>query len=134
MILLPFAIDPHGRWGPILQNFLYHAETTLEYKFYATQLNAKIMFHKATNDPCPLGILKTADFIWKQHKERTFFGHSYTAPTPSMYTIQQLGLGITKAYTSHYWNVIKNSTPTQTLIGRNNNHSHTHDVPNLNST
>ena len=89
MILLPFAIDPHGHWGPILQYFLYHAETTLEYKFYATRPNSKIMFHRATYNPCPLGILKTADSIWKQNKTRTFFGHSYTAPTLSLYTIQR---------------------------------------------
>lgn len=82
MILLPFIIDPHGWWGPILQNFLYHAETTLEYQFYASRPNAKIMFHRATTNRCPLGILKTADNIWKQKKQRTFFGHSYTAPTP----------------------------------------------------
>jgi hypothetical protein len=72
LILLPFAIDPFGRWGPILQNFLLRSETTLEYKFHATRPNAKIMVHKATSDPCPLGILRTADHVWKHTKQRNF--------------------------------------------------------------
>jgi hypothetical protein len=113
MILIPFAIDPHGRWGPMLQNFLLRTETTLQYNFQATRPNAKLMFHKATTEPCPIGILRTADYHWKQNKQRKFFGFSYTAPTPTIHTIQQLGLGITKAYTTHIRNAIKNSTPSR---------------------
>lgn len=29
-ILLAFAIDPHGRWGPILQNFLTTSKSSIE--------------------------------------------------------------------------------------------------------
>jgi len=64
------------------------------------------MFAKITAHPCPIGILKTADARWKVNKTRIFFGHSYTSPSPSIYTIQQLGLGITKAYST----LIKNAT------------------------
>jgi hypothetical protein len=113
MILLPFAIDPHGRWGPILENFLSHSSTNLEYKFNANRPNAKIMFTRATTEPCPLGILRTADHIWKQNKQQQFFGFSYTSPTPSIYTTQKLGLGITKAFTTHIRNATKNCNPNQ---------------------
>jgi hypothetical protein len=128
MILLPFAIDPFGRWGPILQNFLLRSETNLEYKFHATRPNAKIMFHKATSDPCPLGILRTADHVWKHTKQRNFFGYSYAAPTPSTFTIQQLGLGITKAFTTHIRNAIKHSTPHQ-HTGETTIHTHNTTTP-----
>ena len=133
MILLPFAIDPFGRWGPILQNFLLRSETTLEYKFHATRPNAKIMFHKATSDPCPIGILRTADHVWKHTKQRNFFGYSYTAPTPSIFTIQQLGLGTTKALTTHIRNAIKHSTPHQNT-GETTTHTHNTTTSYLNRT
>jgi hypothetical protein len=126
MILLPFAINPHGRWGPITQHFLLHSETNLEYKFNTTRPNAKPMFHKVTTDPCPLEILQTADHIWKSTKQRNFFGYSYTAPTPSIFTIQQLGLGITKAFTTHIKNAIKNYTPYKHTEGTT--HTHNTDV------
>jgi hypothetical protein len=99
MILLLLAIDQHGRWGPIMQNFLLHLDIDHQYNFCQNRPNAKIMFHRATTNPCPLGVLKTADQMWKQNQKRQFFGYSYTASSPSIYTIQKLGLGLTKAFT-----------------------------------
>ena len=96
MILLPFALDSFGRFGLALQNFLFNTATPPKYKFKANLPNASIMAFKATTAPCPLGILQTADHVWKENQTRPFYGHSYTAPTPSIHTIQQLGLGITK--------------------------------------
>jgi hypothetical protein len=90
IILLPFAIDPHGRWGPITENFLNLHDQDLNYTFPAHRPNAATMFIKSTCTPCPIGILRTADKLWKLSKTRQFFGHSYTAPTPSIYTIQQM--------------------------------------------
>jgi hypothetical protein len=40
MVLLPFAIDPHGRWRPILQHFLSLLDKALDYNFPQHQLNA----------------------------------------------------------------------------------------------
>ena len=80
----------------------------LAFDFPPSRPIARIMFTKSTNFPSPIGILRTADCLWKQNKQRPFFGHSYTAPTPSIFTIQQLGLGITKAFTTH----IRNATRT----------------------
>jgi hypothetical protein len=59
------------------------------------------MFRRATTTPCPTGILRTADANWKLNRTRKFFGHSYTSPSPSIFTIQQLGLGLTKAFSLH---------------------------------
>jgi len=110
MILIPIAIDPHGRCGPITENFLNLLNRDLNYTFPAHRPNAATMFMKSTHAPCPIGILRTADKVWKLSKTRQFFGRSYTAPTPSIYTIQQMGLGITKAFTVHIRNATKNSS------------------------
>ena len=107
MLLIPFTLDPHGKWGPLTDNFLHQTTHDLHYSFRANKPNAATMLSKITRHPCPIGILKTADAIWKSNQTRPFFGHSHTSPTPSLYTIQQLGLGITKAYASHIKNAFK---------------------------
>jgi len=51
-----------------------------------------------------VGILTSADFFWKLSNSptrRTLYGNSYTIPTPSIHTIQQLGLAVSKSYSSH---------------------------------
>ena len=110
--LLPFAIDPHGRWGPITQSFLSTSKTASKtpIRFPPTQPHALTMYSRATTHPTPTNILHTADEVWKLNKTRRFFGHSYTAPTPQIHTIQNLGLGITKAFSLHLRNSIKLST------------------------
>jgi len=112
MILLPFAIDPHGRWGPITQSFLSTSTTASKtpLQFPTTRPHALTMYNRATTHPTPTNILHTADEVWKLNKTRRFFGHSYTAPTPQIHTIQNLGLGITKAFSLHLRNSIKRST------------------------
>jgi hypothetical protein len=104
MILLPIAIDPHGRWGPITENFLNLTSKPLQYTFRSDRPNALTMFQQATTSPSPIGILRTADSIWKTTQQRPHFGYSYTSPTPKIFTLQQLGLGITKAFALHIRN------------------------------
>ena len=104
--------------------------TNLEYKFQANRPNAKTMFTRATTEPCPLGILRTADYMWKQNKQQQFFGFSYTSPTPSIYTTQKLGLGITKAFTTHIRNATKISNPNHSGTATNN----TLNIFNIDST
>jgi hypothetical protein len=82
----------HNTWTIIYQN---------------TKPNAAAMLSRITSHPCPIGILKTADSLWKTNKTRKFYGYSYTSPTPSIYTTQQLGLGITKAFATHIKNAAK---------------------------
>jgi hypothetical protein len=119
MVLLPFAINPHGRWGSILQHFLSLSDKTLDYNFPQHQPNAQNMFTISTTHPCPIGILWIADSIWKSNKMQQFFGYSYSSPTPSIYTIQQLGLGITKAFMAH----IRNTTHLLTTSPSTRQHS-----------
>ena len=62
--------------------------------------NANLMYECASQPPCPLGILTSADIRWMQYAsptQRTFFGNSYTAPTPSIHNLQLIGLSISKA-------------------------------------
>jgi hypothetical protein len=48
-----------------------------------------------------LGTLKLADHNWKLTQTRRFYGHSYSAPTPTIHTLQQIGLTTTKAFAIH---------------------------------
>ena len=75
--------------------------------------NAKAMYERATSIPAPSGILLEADHNWKhtqqtQSTRRRFFGHSYMAPTPSITTTQQIGIGIAHAYSSLLLKAIQN--------------------------
>ena len=124
MILLPLALDSFGRWGLTMQNFLFHTATTPCYKFKNNAPNAAIMAFKATTPPCPLGILQSADVIWKKTQNRPFYGHSYTAPTPSLHTIQQLGLGITKGLMTTLRHAINISTPRHATEETSGSNSH----------
>jgi hypothetical protein len=105
-ILLPFVIDPHGNWGPIMKNFLFPTTIDTHPTFPTNRPYATIMYHQATKSPSPTALLQTADRFWQQSKTRPFFGHSYTTPTPLIHTIQQMGLGTSKAFAKH----LRNST------------------------
>jgi len=63
--------------------------------------NATSMYNKITHFPGPKGILKLADHNWKLTQTRQFYRHSYSAPTPTINTLQQIGLTITKAFAIH---------------------------------
>ena len=110
MLLILFALDPFGRFGPLMENFLNLTTHDIQYSFRANKSNATAIISKITRHPCPIGIFKTADAMWKTTKTRAFFDTNYTSPTPSVYMTQQLGLGITKAFATH----IKNATKTMT--------------------
>ena len=101
-VLIPAAICPHGAWGPMFENFLFHYQPAQPLKIDPlTTPNAYTMHQMATTSPCPLGIIHTANAVWKRTRQRRFYGNSYTAPTPKEYTLGELGLGITKALASH---------------------------------
>jgi len=66
-------------------------------------INHNLNINNASQPPCPLGILTSANIRWTQSASptlRTFFGNSYTAPTPSIHTLQLIGLSKSKAYSS----------------------------------
>ena len=110
MVLIPFTIDPWARFGPMLQAFLTTTHHPRQKPWRTSHTNNKyhrpntnLMYECASQPPCPLGILTSADIRWTQSASptrRTFFGNSYTAPTPSIHTLQLIGLSISKAYSS----------------------------------
>jgi hypothetical protein len=110
MVLIPITIDPFACFGPMFQSFLTSTESRPQEPWFTTHRNnkfnrpyANLMYERASKPPCTLGSLTSADFFWKQSDSptrRTFYGKSYTAPTPSIHTIQQLGLAISKSYSS----------------------------------
>lgn len=122
MVLSSIAIHPCSRWGwgPITQNFLNSTTGNLKYILPDNKPNAKTMFSLATSHPCPIGIFKTKDATQKSHKTQNFFGYSYTASTPSIYTIQQLGLSITKPFSNYIQNTT-NAVYTTVLQTRQSN-------------
>ena len=98
IVLIPMAIDPHGRLGPMFMNFLFNCMPRVPVTFRNNRYYAGVMYDRAVNPPCPTGILTTASIKWQQSKPSTFYGHSYTAPTPKEYTMGRIGLTITKAF------------------------------------
>ena len=93
-----------------MENFLNLTSHNLHYQFRTNKPNAATMLSNITRHPCPIGILKTADAMGKTNKTGGFFGFSYTSPTPSIFTTQQLGLGITKAFATHIKNADKRTS------------------------
>ena len=91
------AIDPHGRLGPMFQNFLFQRNIGPVREF-THHPNAGKMHRMATEPPCPLGIVPTACARWRSSEAQRFYGHSHSCPTPREFVQQRLGLAIVKAY------------------------------------
>ena len=105
--LIPMAVDPHGKWGPLMDRLLHNTAPPPDLRIPPTHPNARRMLSRILAPECPAGILTTANINWQRHRTRQFFGHSYLAPTPRDHTIQQLGLVLTKAFTLHLRNATK---------------------------
>ena len=106
MILTPVAINAHGRIGPMFRQQLYGTpppDIPPRKQFKPNRPNAKAMYDRATTLPAPIGAFsskqtrdgnsynQTSD---SPHHSQKFYGLSHYAPTPSITTIQQLGLRI----------------------------------------
>ena len=106
-VLIPLAVSPYGRWGPLFHSFLFdklpHGSSVSDYKFSPTRRAAEKMFHRLRSHPTPNNIIGHATTQWKLHKPKRqlFYGHSHTAPTPKEYTLQKLGLVISNAIALH---------------------------------
>ena len=96
-ILLPVSIGPYGDYGPIFRTFLFGQGPLRTMAALRDRPQANLALKRATNHPAPIGVVTTASIAWKTNKSRTFFGHSYTAPTPREAFLQQYGLHTTKA-------------------------------------
>ena len=89
-------------------------------QFKPNRPNAKAIYDRATTLPAPIGIFIEADQRWKQiqadhpqHNQK-FYGLCHYAPTPSITTIQQLGLGIAHAFSPLIINSFKKLVHSQT--------------------
>ena len=110
MVLIPFTIDPWARFGPMLQAFLITTHHPRQKSLRTAHANSKyhrpnanLMYECAYQPPCPLRILIFSDIRWTQSASPTrwtFFGNSYTAPTPSLHSLQLIGPSISKAYST----------------------------------
>ena len=98
MLLIPFAIDPLGRFGPLLQNFLFGHHPVPQLRFPPSRPNASQMYTKLLQYPSPLLL---ANHNWSLHPTPHFYGRSYLAPTPSITTVKSLGVSLTKAFAHH---------------------------------
>ena len=56
---------------------------------------------RATLHPCPTGIIQLATKYWQATTPTTFYGGSYSAPTPHEWFLQEFGLLIAKAFFMH---------------------------------
>ena len=63
IVLIPIAIGAHGEWGPMFENFLYNYTPRKHAPFTKDWPNANIMYDRATNYPCPVGIVHTAHSV-----------------------------------------------------------------------
>ena len=91
----------------MFHNFLYNYTPRKHLEFTALWPNAHLMYERATQHPCPTGIVATATTNWNATATRRFYGHTYTSPTPKAYTQQKLGLVIVKALALHLRNATR---------------------------
>ncbi len=61
MLLIPFAMDPLGRFGPLLQNFIFGQHSAPQLRFPPSRPNATQMYNKLLQYPSPKGILLLAN-------------------------------------------------------------------------
>jgi hypothetical protein len=61
MNLIPFAIDPFGRLGPLARTFLFGTLPQTSITFPPSRPNAIEMHRRITSTPSPKGILPHAD-------------------------------------------------------------------------
>ena len=102
ILLTPLAIDPHGKWGPMMDCFLFDRFPDCPIEFSVGRPNAAAMYQMATAHPAPRGIVNQAHQNWLTVRHRrTFFGGSHTIPTPEIFAYAKLGLTITKALALH---------------------------------
>jgi hypothetical protein len=100
-LLQMWAICPHGGLGPMLRKFLLNDNPHTALTFSDRRPHATTMYRQSNQSYSPHGVLPLADSSWKSNKLRKFYGHSYTAPTPTIHFLQQFGLACTKAFANH---------------------------------
>ena len=85
----------------MFHTFLFYYTTPHPVSFNPSQSAAEEIYESATTHPCPTGIVHLVSKHWRISSRTTFYGDSYLAPTPNEWTLQQIGILITKAFTLH---------------------------------
>ena len=62
--LIPAAIDPHGKWGPMFDSLLTGYRAITPHIFNQENQAAATMHERATSHPCPTGIIQQATKNW----------------------------------------------------------------------
>ena len=103
VLLQIWAICPHGSMGPMMRRFFLNDLPHSPLQFTSAHPEATNMSRLSSLHPGLAGILPLADTMWKRARQphEKFYGHSYTAPTPSTFFLQQFGLACTKAFAIH---------------------------------
>ena len=101
--LVPQSMDRWGDSGPLFQRFLVGDRASPDvFDYDDDKPNAKKMHERACSMDVPYGILNTANKVWQNSNPDIWYGDSYMEADPKMWALQQLGLGFTKAITSHF--------------------------------
>ncbi len=101
--LLPQSMDRWGDMGPISKRFfLGDRSAPAVFDYPADKPNAKKMHARAVSLDVPYGILNTANKVWQDSNPDMWYGDTYMEAAPKTWALQQLGLGFTKAITSHF--------------------------------
>ena len=100
-MLITAAIDPYGKWGPVLNSLLVGYRSNTPLMFNRGNPAAAEMYERTTTHPCPIGIIKQATKNWRSTKPTMFYGGSYSAPTPQEWFLQEFDLLIIEAFSIH---------------------------------
>ena len=103
-VLIPLAVSPDGDIGPMYKWFLFGTPMSDPYTFPNTRTQANKMYTRAMSHPSPHNIIGLATANWKKSKRPSsspFYGHSYTAPTPKEWYLQEIGRVISDAIALH---------------------------------
>ena len=92
MLLIPFVIDPLGRFGPLLQNFLFDHHPAPQLQFPPSRPNATQMYTKLLQYPSPKSLSESqlvfpsyTTFLWTLLScTYSFYHHctKHTHPVP----------------------------------------------------
>ena len=102
---IPIAVGPNGEFGSLSRRFLEGYNALPLPEFPSDRPNAKLAAQRSISTKTPFDVLGKANEHWKRSHGDSLFGGTYTAPTPSIWANQQLGL-ITQ---THIANHIKTS-------------------------
>ena len=106
---LQHDLNPHSNWSlwtlwtnPPNLSLWHPTQPTNPFTCSPIKPNATSMYYKITHFPSPKGNLELANHNWKLTQTQWFYGHSYSAPTPTINILQQqFGLIVTKAFAIH---------------------------------